>query len=139
MKTGQFSCCKLEQKQILVVDDNQDITEMVQEMLEGSPYHCTVANSGKQGLELIKEQDFDLILLDMAMPEMSGLDILRRLKELDLAQNTNVVLVTASPMYTDMDLTEIRADYGAIERVQKPFTETALISVIEKYVRLYFH
>ena len=131
---GQFSSYRLENKQILVVDDNQDITDMVKEMLEGSPYHCVIANSGKQGLELIKENDFDLILLDMAMPEMSGLDVLRKLKELDLAQKTNVVLVTASPMYSDMDLTQIRADYGAIERVKKPFTDKALISVIEKYV-----
>jgi CheY-like chemotaxis protein len=125
---------KLVNKRILVVDDNQDITEMVQEMLEGSPYHCVVANTGKECLELIKEQDFDFILLDMAMPEMSGLDVLRKLKELDLAQKTNIVLVTASPMYTDMDLKQIRADYGAIERVKKPFTYEEILSVIEKYV-----
>jgi CheY-like chemotaxis protein len=125
---------KLEKKKILVIDDNEDITEMVQEMLEGSPYHCLIANTGKDGLELIKRQEFDLIMLDMAMPEMSGLDVLRKLKELNLAQKTNVVLVTASPMYTDMDLTAIRADYGAIERIKKPFTYEEILSVIEKYV-----
>jgi CheY-like chemotaxis protein len=125
---------RLEKKEILLVDDNQDITEMVQEMLEGSPYHCVVANTGKEGLELIKHQDFDLIMLDMVMPEMSGLGVLRKLKELDLAQKTSVVLVTASPMYTEMDLSQIRADYGAIERVKKPFTQEELLSVIKKYV-----
>lgn len=124
----------MEKKKILVVDDNQDITEMVQEMLEGSPYHCVIANTGKDGLELIKEQEFDLIMLDMAMPDMSGLDVLRKLKELDLSQKTNLILVTASPMYTDMDLTQIRANYGAIERAKKPFTYEEIISVIEKYV-----
>lgn len=124
----------MEKKNILVVDDNQDITEMVQMMLEGSPYDCVTANSGQQCLELVKVKDFDLILLDMAMPEMSGVDVLRKLKEDGLAQKAKIVLVTASPMYTEMDLRQIRADYGAIERVKKPFTDTDLLAVIGKYL-----
>lgn len=121
-------------KKILVVDDNQDITEMVQAMLESSPYSCVTANTGQQCLDLVKAQKFDLILLDMAMPEMSGIDVLTKLKENNLAQGTKIVLVTASPMYTEMDLKKIRADYGAIERVKKPFTDKELLAVIEKYV-----
>ncbi len=121
-------------KKILVVDDNQDITEMVQAMLESSPYSCVTANSGQQCLDLVKHQEFDLILLDMAMPEMSGVDILTKLKENNLARESKIVLVTASPMYTEMDLKKIRADYGAIERVKKPFTETELLTVIGKYL-----
>ena len=121
-------------KKILVVDDNEDITEMVQTMLESSAYSCVTANTGQQCLDLVKEQKFDLILLDMAMPEMSGLDVLTKLKENKISRETKVVLVTASPMYTEMDLKKIREDYGAIERVKKPFTDTELLAVIEKYI-----
>jgi CheY-like chemotaxis protein len=45
---------RLANKKILVVDDNEDITEMVQEMLEGTPYHCVIANTGKECLELVR-------------------------------------------------------------------------------------
>lgn len=125
---------KLANKKILVVDDNEDITEMVQTMLESSPYSCVTVNTGQQCLDLVKQQKFDLILLDMAMPEMSGLDVLTKLKENNISRETKVVLVTASPMYTEMDLKKIREDYGAIERIKKPFTDTELLAVIEKYI-----
>ena len=121
-------------KKILIVDDNEDITDMIQSMLESSPYSCMTANTGQQCLDLAKQQNFDLILLDMAMPEMSGIDVLTKLKENNLAQNSKIVLVTASPMYTEMDLKKIRDDYGAIERVKKPFTDTELLAVIAKYI-----
>lgn len=121
-------------KKILVVDDNEDITDMIKSMLESSPYTCVTANTGRQCLDLAEQQNFDLILLDMAMPEMSGIDVLTQLKENNLAQQSKIVLVTASPMYTEMDLKKIREDYGAIERVKKPFTDTELLAVIEKYI-----
>ena len=121
-------------KKILIVDDNVDITDMIQSMLESSPYSCVTANTGRQCVDLAKQQHFDLILLDMAMPEMSGIDVLTKLKENNLAQNSKIVLVTASPMYTEMDLKKIRDDYGAIERVKKPFTDTELLAVIAKYI-----
>jgi len=124
----------LANKKILIVDDNEDITDMIQSMLESSPYSCMTANTGQQCLDLAKQQNFDLILLDMAMPEMSGIDVLTKLKENNLAQNSKIVLVTASPMYTEMDLKKIRDDYGAIERVKKPFTDTELLAVIAKYI-----
>lgn len=121
-------------KKILVVDDNREITEMVKTMLESSPYSCVTANSGQECLELLQEQKFDLILLDMAMPEMSGLDVLARLKEKDEIAKNRIVLFTASPMYTEMDLTKIREQYGAVERVKKPFTDTELLELIDKNV-----
>jgi CheY-like chemotaxis protein len=116
------------------VDDNQDITEMVQTMLESSPYSCVVANTGQQCLDLVKDQKFDLILLDIAMPQMSVIDVLTKLMENSLAHDTKIVLFTASPMYTEMDLKKIRADYGAVERVKKPFIEADLLAVLHKYL-----
>jgi CheY-like chemotaxis protein len=120
-------------KKILVVDDNKDITEMVETMLETSPYSCVTVNSGQECLRVLQDQKFDLILLDMAMPEMSGLDVLKKLKELDTISHNNIVLFTASPMYTEMDLRKIREEYGAIERVKKPFTDTELLAMLDKH------
>lgn len=121
-------------KKILVVDDNMEITEMVKTMLESSPYACVTANSGQECLDMLQNEKFDLILLDMAMPDMSGLDVLARLKEKDEIAKNRVVLFTASPMYTEMDLTKIREQYGAVERVKKPFTDAELLTLIDKHV-----
>jgi CheY-like chemotaxis protein len=122
------------QKKILVVDDSRDITEMVESMLESTPYTCTTVNSGKECLKLVERQDFDLILLDMAMPEMSGLDVLKELKDSKDVSKTKIVLITASPMYTEMDFRIIKEEFGAIERVPKPFTDTELINIIDKLI-----
>lgn len=121
-------------KRILVVDDNTEITEMVKTMLESSPYSCVTVNSGQECLEMLQDEQFDLILMDMAMPEMSGLDVLAKLKERNKIEQNKIVLFTASPMYTEMDLTKIREQYGAVERVKKPFTDTELLELIDKNV-----
>jgi len=126
---------RLASKRILVVDDNKEITDMVQSMLESSPYSCVAVNSGSECLNLLKTQEFDLVLLDMAMPEISGLDVLSRLAEDDQVRSRNIVLFTASAMYTDSDLKKIKGWYGAIERVKKPFTEAELLAVIDKYLK----
>jgi len=75
-------------------------------------------------------------MLDMAMPEMSGLDVLVKLKEHNMARQNKVkvILFTASPMYSEMDLRIIKEDYGAIERVKKPFTETELFALLKKHL-----
>jgi CheY-like chemotaxis protein len=124
----------LTKKKVLVVDDNKDITEMVESMLESSPYSCVTANSGPDCLRILQDQKFDLILLDMAMPEMSGLDVLKKLKETDTISENKIVLFTASPMYTEMDLRKIKEEYGAIERVKKPFTDSELLAIIDKHI-----
>ncbi len=121
-------------KKILIVDDNADITEMVKTMLESSPYSCAIANSGEDCLRILLNQRFDLILLDIAMPEMSGIDVLTNMKTNNLAIDTKIVMFTASPMYDEMDLEKIRAVCGAVERVEKPFKRTELLAVISKYI-----
>ena len=120
-------------KTILVVDDNKETTDMVKLMLELNNYSCVAANSAQECLELMAKSKFDLILLDMAMPVMSGLELLEKLKKEDRLAGNKIVLFTASPMYTDMDLEKIKERFGAVERVRKPFTETELVDVIKRH------
>ena len=120
-------------KTILVVDDNKETTDMVKLMLELNDYSCTTVNSAGECLKAVRESKFDLILLDMAMPVMSGLELLEKLKKEDRLAGNKIVLFTASPMYTDMDLEKIKERFGAVERVRKPFTETELVSVINRH------
>ena len=122
-------------KRVLVVDDNKDITDLVQAMLDSPAYTCVAANSGQECLNILKKERFDLVLLDLAMPEMSGLAVLSVLGENPETRPNNIVIFTASPEYSDADLKTVRGWYGAIERVNKPFTEEELMSVIGQYLK----
>jgi len=81
---------------------------------ENIVYEAT--GDGKVGLQSIKEDKFDAILLDLAIPEFSGFDIFRALKEENLLQSNNVLIFTASSV-TDQELTEMIDDL--IEAVQR--------------------
>jgi CheY-like chemotaxis protein len=118
-------------KTILVVDDNKETTDMVKLMLELNNYSCTTVNSAGECLKAIRESKFDLILLDMAMPVMNGLQVLQKLKKESMLAENKIVLFTASLMYTDMDLEKIKNNFGAVDRIRKPFTEKELIHIIE--------
>ncbi|MGI0019833.1 MAG: response regulator [Nitrososphaera sp.] len=120
-------------KDILVVDDNKETTDLVKLMLELNQYGCTTANSAHECLTAMRKSKFDLVLLDMAMPVMNGIEVLQKLKEDDMLAENKIVLFTASPVYTDMDLEKIKKNFGAVDRMRKPFTEQELIHIIETH------
>ena len=120
-------------KTILVVDDNKETTDMVKLMLELNNYGCVAANSAHECLELMAKSKFDLILLDMAMPVMNGLQVLQKLKKESMLAENKIVLFTASLMYTDMDLEKIKNNFGAVDRIRKPFTEKELIHIVDTH------
>ncbi|HEX8832607.1 MAG TPA: response regulator [Abditibacteriaceae bacterium] len=92
----------MSKKKILVVDDEPDIVEMLAMNLIKSGYEVVSGQNGVEALELVAEHKPDLVLLDVMMPEMSGLDALKRLKA-DLAtQNIPVVMLTAKDSPADM-------------------------------------
>jgi len=124
----------LDPKKILVVDNEKEITDLVLAILDSPSYRCVAANSGRECLDILRKEKFDLVLLDLAMPEMSGLEVLSNLGENPETRPHNIVIFTASPEYTDDDLKKASQWYGAIERVTKPFTEDELLAVIKRYI-----
>ena len=79
---------------ILVVDDEPDIRTYLSTMLEDNGYTAITAENGNSGLEMVKEQKPDLILLDISMPEKSGVKMYRELMEADETRNVPVIIVT---------------------------------------------
>jgi CheY-like chemotaxis protein len=69
------------QKKILIVDDEEDILTSVKMFLDSLGYSAKTVNNGKDAIDLIKKEKFDLILLDMLMPEMSGKEVLERIRD----------------------------------------------------------
>ena len=81
---------------ILLIDDNTDITDAISLFAESQGYSCLVSNDGKEGAELAKKENVDLILLDIAMPEFSGYDVLNTLKNDNNFDMKKIVVITAS-------------------------------------------
>ena len=81
----------------LVVDDNDDITRLLTDLLESEICDVTSANNGVDALGLILKEMFDVILLDLTMPEFNGLDVIQSLKDsADLEKNKVILLAAAS-------------------------------------------
>ncbi len=115
---------------ILVVDDNKEITEAVSFYLDTIDISCTVTNDGREALKMIKERDdFDLILLDIAMPDFTGLDVVDQLKKDSLLSTRNIVFFTASNINEDQLLS-----HGAKGIIRKPISIEELQSSINKFM-----
>jgi CheY-like chemotaxis protein len=116
---------------VLVINDNEEITEVVCFVLEDMDVSCTVVSDGKQGLDTIRQRhDFDIIFLDIAMPNFSGYDILDELKRDNLIVSRNIVLFTASTLDEKKVLS-----YGVKEIIRKPISIDDLQAVIDKFKR----
>ena len=86
---------------ILIVDDNEQITKMLTTFLELKEHQCTVANDGNEGLKQIKANNYDVILLDLAMPEFDGYSVIKNLEESDTLKDHKIIVFTASTITQD--------------------------------------
>jgi len=115
------------QKSVLVVEDDPWIRSLMADLLAGEGYAVAQASDGKAGLEMAEESDPDVILLDLAMPEKSGLDVLHELKTSKPTRDIPVIVVSAYAMLM-MGSDARRAD-GVI---QKPFDLADLLLQVEQ-------
>ena len=113
---------------ILIVDDNEQITKMLTTFLELKQHICTIANDGKEGLELIKENNNDVILLDLAMPEFDGYAVIDDLENNNLLKDRKIIVFTASTI-TQEELDKL-VDRGVKSYLLKPIDIDTLLSKI---------
>jgi len=111
-------------RRYLIVDDNLPLAENLAEMLEGTGAEATVAGGAREALALAKNGRFDALITDMRMPEMSGLDLMRELRQVD--PGLPVLLVTAYT--TDSDLNAVRR-YGLLGILPKPIPPGRLLEL----------
>lgn len=113
---------------ILIIDDNEQITKMLTTFLGLKNHKCTVANDGKQGLALIQENHYDVVLLDLAMPEFDGYAVIESLESKDLLKNNKIIVFTASTI-TQEGLDAL-VDRGVSSYILKPIDIDLLLSKI---------
>ena len=118
---------------ILIVDDVPKNIQMAMNILKNEGHHMFYAQSGQKALELIYKNDFDLILLDIMMPNMSGYDVCSILKEKDETKNIPILFLSGKDATTDI---EEAYERGGLDYVIKPFISIELITKSNTYVKL---
>ncbi|MGD0948398.1 MAG: response regulator [Candidatus Binatia bacterium] len=113
---------------VLIVDDNPDSVAIMRSILESRGYDVAAAQSGAEALEFLQRETVNLVLLDIMMPEMSGTEVLQRIKDNAATGRLPVILVTAKTQDEDV-LSGYQ--YGADYYITKPFTAKQLLYGIE--------
>ncbi|MCA6608854.1 response regulator transcription factor [Bacillus safensis] len=119
---------------ILVVEDEKKIARVLSLELEYEGYEVTVKETGIDGLQALEEDSFDLVLLDVMLPELSGLEVLRRVRKTNTA--TPIILITARGSVPDK---VSGLDLGANDYITKPFEIEELLARIRAQLRLNIH
>ena len=114
---------------ILIVDDDQDIITMLQDRLDASGYRTVTAADGQRGLELVEQESPNLLLLDLALPRLNGMDVLKRLAQTRNMDDLPVIVMTAAG--TIPDAVEAMRQ-GAYDFLLKPLDKDHLLIVIQK-------
>ena len=114
---------------ILIVDDEQEIAELISDVLKDESFDTIIANSGASAIEIVKNNQIDLILLDIMMPEMSGIETCQKLREIT---SCPIIFVTAKNQTQDKLL---GFENGADDYITKPFVTEELIARVKAHIR----
>lgn len=109
---------------VLVIDDEPDICRVVKKLVEKRGHECTAASDGIQGIDLLKSEHYDLVLLDLKMPEMNGFDVLRMLAYGGQLYEKRVVILSALNL-TNKEKEQMKSA-GVSEILSKPFAPESI-------------
>jgi len=114
---------------ILVIDDEPPMQEVLQKLLKDDGYEVAVASSGKEGLHKLEQSGYDLVICDVMMPEINGLQTLEEIKRLDPEQM--VIMITAYGSVEDA-VSSIKS--GAFDYITRPYKNEAVLNAVQRAV-----
>ncbi|MDH5345344.1 MAG: response regulator transcription factor [Gammaproteobacteria bacterium] len=114
---------------ILMIDDDRELGEMITDFLAGDHLEVTVTHTGEKGIEIFQSGEFDLLILDIMMPGISGLDVLKKIRT---TSSVPVIMLTARG--DDVDRI-IGLEFGADDYLPKPFNPRELVARIKAILR----
>lgn len=126
--------CDLSSETLLVIEDEADIRELLQYNLERAGYHVVLAADGLQGLSQAKQHPPDLVILDIMLPKIDGLEVCRKLRTLFASRYVPIMMLTAKGDESD---TVSGLNAGADDYVVKPFQNHELLARIQAHLRRY--
>lgn len=116
-------------EKILIVDDEEDIAELISDILEDEGYLTTIKNDGNDAICAIKENDYDLILLDVMMPDISGTEVCANIRNITTCP---IIFVTAK---TQLSSKLVGFEVGADDYITKPFINEELVARVKAHLR----
>lgn len=119
-------------KSILVVDDDREIAELIRDLLEGPAYAVAIAADGLEAVLESKRRHIDLIVMDVCMPNFSGLWFCNAFREKAQTRNIPIVVVSGLP---DADIAEKATAVGARAFLRKPFRADDLLQAVRNCLR----
>jgi len=123
--THQLLACM----RVCIIDDNTSITGMFSKLLKMEGHEVVVANGGRAGLALLENDTFDATILDISMPEFSGVDVVNALNESGRINEHKIVILTASSVSNE-ELDKLKTQ-GVKEILKKPLNLETLVSTLE--------
>jgi two-component system, response regulator, stage 0 sporulation protein F len=114
-------------RKLLIVDDQFGIRILLNEIFQKEGYQTFQAANGVQALNLVQNESPELVILDMKIPGMDGLEILKRVKKINAS--IKVIIMTA---YGELDMIQEAIDHGAITHFSKPFDIDEIIAAVKK-------
>ena len=119
------------QARILIIDDEPLMRISISDALKGDGYHVAETASGKEGIGRVKDGSFDIVITDLRLPDLDGIEVLKSCKR--ASPDTFVILITA---YGAVETAVEAMKYGAYDYVTKPFSMDELLLMIKRIVRL---
>lgn len=116
-------------EKILIVDDENDIAELISDILEDEGYETSIKNNGFDAIDAIKNECFDLVLLDVMMPDMSGTEVCAKIRDITKAP---IIFVTAK---TQLASKLVGFEVGADDYITKPFINEELVARVKAHLR----
>lgn len=127
-----------EVQKVLVVDDNQDVRELIVHILNADGFHVYAAIDGENALAILNSNPVDLVLLDVMMPGMSGLEVLKEIRTGSNKKIREIPVMMITAMSSTDDVDQALA-IGANSYVVKPFRGTTIREKVRKILELPFH
>ncbi len=115
---------------ILGIDDNKDLLSLCEIALSSEGHEYTAINTGREGLQAIKDKKFDIVLLDLSMPDFSGVDVIDALVKEGIMDKQKVVIFTASSA-TEKEYGPL-LEKGAHSIIKKPLDVDVLLETVKK-------
>ena len=117
-------------KRVLVAEDNAALARVVQFNLKKCGYDATVASNGLIAWQIATSEQFDAIITDQQMPEMTGVELCRKLREIPNYATTPLMMLTAKGL--ELELPQLREELNISATFSKPFSPTAVVQTLEQ-------
>lgn len=120
-------------KQILVIDDDEQIRELIRHSLERAGYTVRDASNGEAGLKLCRQVEFDLVIIDIFMPEKEGLETIREMKR-DYPK-CKIIAISGGGSMGELSYLSLAKNFGATRSLAKPFLQGEVLKAVQEVLQ----